>query len=103
MTTKEEVTASGANQYRFPTKDTVFKGRLDSRSWGKNCSLVCNFTASDGRKIKLIGYRHNGVYEHIYGPKKGEFNFTDDFLEGMTFTCTVKMNNKGRHVWEKAE
>jgi hypothetical protein len=103
LTTKAEVKNSGGSEYLFPTEDMTFKGKLDSRSWGKKFCLVCNFTAEDGRKIKLIGFGRKEAYGNVYGPKKCQFNFADDWVEGMIFTCTVRINSKGRHVWVSAE
>lgn len=35
LTTREEVAASHASEYLFPTEDMTIKGTLDSRSWGQ--------------------------------------------------------------------
>ena len=94
LTTKKEVASSGGSEYQFPEEEMTFKGRLDSRSWGKKFNLVCNFTAEDGRKWK------DG---NVYAPKNCVYNFAEDWLEGMSFVCTIKKNGKGRYVWVSAE
>lgn len=103
LTSKREVSLSGASEYQFPTEDVAFTGRLDSRSWGKKFCLVCNFTADDGKKYKLIAYGNRGHYGNVYGPKGCAYDFAEKGLEGCKFTCTVRMNSRGRHTWVSAE
>lgn len=103
LTTKKEVSRFGGSEYQFPTEEVVFNGRLDSRSWGKQFNLVCNFSADDGRKFKLIAYGKRGAHGNVYSPKDCVYDFANDKVVGMKFTCTVKKNAKGRCVWVSAE
>lgn len=103
LTTKKEVKSFNGFDYQFPTKDVTFIGSLDSRSWGKKFCLVCNFTADDGRKYKLIAYGRRGTNGNVYGPKDCIYNFADASMEGQKFICTIKINSEGRHVWVSAE
>lgn len=104
LTTKKEVASSGGSEYQFPEEEMTFKGRLDSRSWGKKFNLVCNFTAEDGRKWKLIAFGRRSHHDgNVYAPKNCVYNFAEDWLEGMSFVCTIKKNGKGRYVWVSAE
>ena len=103
LTTKQEVAAVKPSEYLFPTEDMTFKGTLDSRCWEKKNFVVCNFTAENGSKIKLIAYLRKEATGNTYSPKKCAFNFADEWVEGLSFVCTVRMNGNGRHVWVSAE
>ena len=106
LTTSEEIQSAKGYLYKLPTEDISFKGRLDSRSWGKRNCLVCNFTSESGSKIKLLGYRHKGICGNIYGPRQEEeINWGDSVSEGQIFLCTVRMSKTGSGLsyWMSAE
>ena len=103
LTSSRDLNISRTPEYLPPTEAMTFKGTLDSRSLGKKNSLVCNFTAEDGRKIKLTTYLRKEAIGDTYSPKNCAYNFADEFVDGLSFVCTVKVTGKGRPVWISAK
>lgn len=111
LTRKDEVAGLVGMEYGLPVKAETIIARLDSRSWRKLHgriswpALICNFTVSDGRKIKLLAYRQRLPKPEIYTPRYTPFeiDFAHDVSNGSWWKIEIRMTKTGRSSWYSAE
>lgn len=90
-------------QYHLVTEEMSVTARLNCKSWGFKCNLVCFFEDTlTGNLFKLSAFRSK-MDESIYSAQDEQYNFKTPGIEGGIFELEISLNSKGSPKWISAK
>ena len=88
-------------EYQNIAKDMSVTARLNCKSWGTKCNLLCFFEdITTGNLFKVSAFRSKD--ESMYSSVDAKYDFKTPGIEGEIFGLKISINSNGNPRWDRA-